>query len=308
MTITLTGTNSFLQREKLQTLTRAFIKENGSDGLERFEGDAIELQRLIESLKARSLFSPRRMVIVSELSANKPAAENIENVIEAADADDITLIISEPKLDKRGSYYKTLKKSTDFHEYLPLDEGGLTKWLQEVASEGEGSISLAEARYLVQRVGSDQLLLSSEVQKLLNYDPQITRVTVDLLTEQAPQSTVFELLDASFSGDVQRALRLYQDQRQQKVEPQAILAMIAWQLHIVAIVKAAGDRSSDLIAKEAALNPYVVRKTSQVTRRLSMSRVKELIHTTLELDVRLKSQSIDADEALKNYLIDLSTG
>src|SRR3546814_19438404 len=64
----------------------------------------------------------------------------------------------------------------------------------------------------------------------------------DLLT---PQSTIFELLDAALSGNTRRALELYEEQRSMKVEPQQIIAMLAWQLHVLAVVKAAGERRSE---------------------------------------------------------------
>jgi DNA polymerase III delta subunit len=46
-----------------------------------------------------------------------------------------------------------------------------------------------------------------------------------------------------------------------------------------------------------------VNKSINIAKRLTVAEIKRLIHTTLELDVALKSQSIDADEALQNLLI-----
>src|SRR4030095_7858004 len=160
-----------------------------------------------------------------------------------------------------------------------------------------------DANYLVERVGVNQQLLSNELAKLIAYDPNISRKTIDLLTDPTPQSSIFDLLDAALAGKTKRALQLYQEQRAMKVEPQQIIAMLAWQLHILALVKTAGDRDSATIAKEAKINPFVVRKSQGIARRLSFNEIKALIHRTLELDIRLKSEQIDADDTLLLYLL-----
>ena len=85
-------------------------------------------------------------------------------------------------------------------------------------------------------------MLANELEKLLTYQPKITRDNIELLTEKTPQSKVFDLLDAAFSGNKKRALELYADQRAQKVEPQAIMAMMAWQLKLLALAKIGGSR------------------------------------------------------------------
>jgi len=129
-----------------------------------------------------------------------------------------------------------------------------------------------------------------------------------MLTDPLPQSTVFELLDAAFAGRTERAFALYEEQRALKVEPQAIIAMLAWQLHVLAVVKAGGSRTPDEIAKEAKLNPFVVRKSQAITRKLTLEYIKELIGDLLSLDMQMKRSSLDADEALQLYLLKLVNG
>jgi DNA polymerase-3 subunit delta len=155
----------------------------------------------------------------------------------------------------------------------------------------------------VERVGSSQQLLGGELEKLILYNPQITRETIELLTDATPQSTIFQLLEAAFAGNTKQALQLYSEQRALNVEPAQIIAMLAWQLHVLAIIKTAGDRSPDTIAKEARLNPFVVKKSQNIARKLSLPELKELIGDLLRIDVQSKRTSIDADEALQHYLL-----
>jgi DNA polymerase-3 subunit delta len=210
------------------------------------------------------------------------------------------VIIHEPKLDKRSVYYKYLKKNTDYQEFNELDEYGLSKWLT-----GQADISQSDAKYLVDRVGPNQQLLSNEIAKLVAYSPKVTKQTIDLLTEPTPQSTIFQLLDSAFSGNHKQMLKLYQEQRASKVEPQQIIAMLAWQRHILAIVKTAGDRTDSAIAADAKINPFVVRKSQQITRNLSTHKLKDLVHKLTQLDLQLKTTAIDADDGVQAFLLSI---
>jgi len=84
------------------------------------------------------------------------------------------------------------------------------------------------------------------------------------------------------------------------------MAMLAWQLHVLAVVKAGGTRTVDEIAKESKLNPFVIRKSQGITRKLTLEHIKQLIAGLLTLDMQLKRTSLDADEALQLYLLKLS--
>lgn len=305
MTITLTGANSFLLKSELDHLTHAFSAEHGDLALEKLDGEEAPYDRITESIQSLPFLAIKKMVVLKTPGFNKQFAENIEDLL-AGVPETTELIIVEPKLDKRLSYYKILKKKTDFREYQELDIAGLANWLAKTAQNRGGQLKLADARYLVERAGANQQLLSNELNKLLSYRTAVTKETIDLLTDQTPQSTIFELLDAAFAGNAQRALALYGEQRALKVEPQQILAMIAWQLHVVAVIKTAGQRSSDEVARDAKISPFVVRKSQSIARKLTLAELKQLVSNALRLDVRLKSESIDADEALQHFLLALS--
>jgi DNA polymerase-3 subunit delta len=304
MITVLTGTNHFLLQAKLQAMVRDFVAQHGDMALDRLDGEEASLERIREAIDSLPFLASRKLVVLKTPGANRQFVEQAETIL--ADVSDTTdVVLVEPKLDKRLVYYKFLKKKTDFQEYNELDEMGLGRWLVTVAQETGGSLTQSDARYLVERVGANQQLLSGEIDKLLSYAPKITRANIDLLTEPTPQSTIFDLVDAAMSGRVKRALELYAEQRSLKVEPQQIIAMLGWQLHVLCVVKAAGGRDPVEVAREAKLNPFVVRKTQSLARNLSLPQLKHLVHDVLQLDIKLKTQSIDADEALQNLILSL---
>jgi len=306
MITTLTGSNDFGRTQELQRLADAFITEHTDMAVERFDGEEIPMERMRESLQSLPFLTARKLVILREPGKQKTFADNVADIL-GGTADTTDVIIVEPKLDKRLSYYKNLKKLTDFQEYIDLDASGLARWAMQYVTQKQGKLSQADARLLIDRVGANQQMLQSELDKLLAYDTQISKDTIELLTERLPQSTVFELLDAAFAQKTEQAMALYREQRALKVEPQAILAMLAWQLHILVIVKAGAPRPADEIAKLAKLNPYVVRKSQTLVRQLGLEQLKNLVARLLEIDKRLKRAPIDADEATQLFILQLAS-
>ncbi|HSW37600.1 MAG TPA: DNA polymerase III subunit delta [Candidatus Saccharimonadales bacterium] len=305
MITTLTGENAFGLKNELDKLVTGFVAEHGDLALERVDGAEADFARIQEAITSLPFLASKKMVVLRTPGANKQFAESAEKLLaEASDAIDIVIV--EPKLDKRLSYYKFLKSKTDFRSFPALDQNGLAQWLVRSAKDRGGSISSGDARYLVERVGPNQLMLGHELDKLLIYEPKISRENIDLLSEAAPQSTIFQLLEAGFDGNSRRAMELYDEQRALKVEAPQIIAMLAWQLHVLAIIKTGGDRSPDQIAQEAKLNPFVVRKSQNIARLLSLAELKKLIAELLKIDVRSKRENIDPDEALKHYLLSLA--
>jgi len=294
-----------LRQQALKQLVDGFVAKHTDMGLERLDGEETTFERMHEAAQSLPFLAPRKLVVLRTPGANKEFAEHFEQFMtDIAETNDVVLV--EPKLDKRLSYYKQLKKLTDFREFAVLDAGGLARYLADYAKQQGGSLGTADARLLIDRIGANQLTLQHELDKLLTYDPKVTRASIELLTERTPQGSIFELLDAAFAGNAQRAMRLYNEQRDLRVEPQQILAMLVWQLYILAIAKAAGSRGADVVAREAKLSPFTVRKSQDLARRIAGPRLKRLITELRTFDVRLKSEAINADEVVRYYLLVLA--
>ena len=305
MITTLTGSNHYLIKAELDRLVADFVAEHTDFGLQRFDGEEAEYDQIREALESLPFLASKKLVVLRNPGANKEFTEKCEKLLSGL-PDTTDVIIHEPKPDKRSAYYKYLKKHTEYKELAEPDEQSLIKWLTEQARAKNGELSTSDARYLIDRLGLNQQLLSNEIAKLLTYSPKVTRETIDLLTEPTPQSTVFQLLDAAFAGNSKRALAIYQEQRAGKAEPIAIIGMLAWQLHILAVVVTAGQRSDSEIAQKAKINPYVLRKSRQIAKNLTLPKIRQLISQLLELDINLKTTAIDPDDAMQDYLLKIS--
>lgn len=304
MIITLTGDNRHDLRTTLQDIVRAYEADKGSLAVERFDAEEADLEHILHAVEATSLFSPEKLVVIENYEANKALIEQTEQLL-AAVPETVTLVIVIHKLDKRASYGKLLKKETDFRELKILSLPETTQWLINQASTRGGTLSRSVAQYLIDTVGADQSRLANELDKLILFSPNISKETIDSLCERQATSTVFELLDAGFRGQQQKAIKLYEEQRRLQVEPLAIIGMIGWQLHILALVKAAGSTPAATIAKDAGVHPFVVQKSAALAKEMPRSKLRELVHHAVELEVTIKSRNLNADDAVKHFLLSL---
>jgi DNA polymerase-3 subunit delta len=112
-------------------------------------------------------------------------------------------------------------------------------------------------------------------------------------------------MDAAVGGTKKRALERYAEQRAQKVEPQAIMAMIAWQLELIALAHLGKAKAANQIARDAGVSPYPVQKAQRLAAKLDRGKLTEMINTAAEFDYKSKTVTFDLDEALKTYIVTL---
>lgn len=304
MITTLSGPNGYMLGRALENKLSDFKDDYGDLAIEQIDGLDNDYQTIIDSLLNLPFLTTSKLVILRTPSANKQFSEGIDKILsDIPETNDVVIV--EPSIDKRSKYYKLLKQATDYKSFEELDVSGLTRWIIELVHEKGGQITPIEASYLVELLGINQLRISNEITKLLSYKPQITKETIDKLVEPIPQTTIFQLLDAAFAGKREETLKIYEDQRRQKVEPQQIIAMLTWQLNSLALIKAAEGLPPAQISLKTKLSPFVVSKNLTITRKLSMGQIKALISELLELDLRLKSQSVDPDDTLIQFLLSI---
>ena len=292
-------------QKELVKLSKEFIDKFGELSLIKIDCEDTEYNQIIEEIQGVSMFTPQKMVVLKSPSKNKQLSEEIESLVENT-PQSTQLIVVEPVIDKRSKVYKTLKARTDYKEFSELNGFLLVDWLAQTAKSHGANITKNNAQHLIERVGTNQNLLENEIEKLSDYNQEISKDSIDLLTEATPDGTVFNLLDAALKGQTKKAFEIYNQQRAQKVDPSKILSMLAWQLHILAIIKTAGDRSDSDIAKEAKINPFVVQKSRQNTKDIDITRLKKLINELAEIDYKIKNSKINADQAVQNYLLALN--
>lgn len=298
MIITLTGKNEFMVKSELTKIIDDFVNEYGEMAVERLDAEDVEYDFLIDAVSSAPFLVEKKLTVLAQPSLLPEITDNFDNLVDRM-ADTTTLVFYEPKLDKRKPLAKLLKTKTDYREFSELKEYDLSSWIIKTASDLGGKISKSDAAYLIDQIGSNQNLLKREVEKLVNYSLLVTRGNIDKICEPVPKQTVFNLIDMAFSGNTKRALEIYTELRQSRIDTTVIIAMLTWQLHVLAILKTAGDKDLSDIAKESGISPYSLQKSRKIAAKMPNDKLLNLISDLSTIDVRSKSTADDTDGALK---------
>ncbi|HSE29039.1 MAG TPA: DNA polymerase III subunit delta [Candidatus Saccharimonadales bacterium] len=291
MTITLTGENDFAISKAEQQLILSFVQKHGRHGLEKVDGETFDHREFSGLLQGVSLFAPAKLVIIKDLAKNKAAWEALPEWLDVV-PEETTLVIIEPAPDKRTKTYKQLKSKSDFKEFNFVEGSSLIAWSQDFAKNIGGDLGRLEAQNLINRAGLDQWRLSSEIEKLVNYNPKIDLKNIELLVEPSADGNAFELLDAAMSSNKIKVQSMI-NQLKTEEDPYRFFGLLASQVHALAVVSISGGKSADLIAKEAGLHPFVVRKSQSLALKLGADKIKNVAAQVAQCDRRLKSTGAD---------------
>jgi DNA polymerase-3 subunit delta len=305
MIYVITGKNDFLRTESLKQKISDFSKKHGELSIEKISSDKADYKSIISAISSLPFLVDRKMIILEEPGQIKEFAEAIDEVFDLV-SDNIDVLIYEPRIDKRSSYYKSLKKIKNFTEYSELRPNEISRWAEQYVKQNDGKISSANAFKIVDRVGSNQMLIKNEIDKLLLYGQEISSDTIEGMTDQIPRSTIFQLLDNSLRGNKRAVIEIYEQQKKLKVEAMQIMSLLIWQLHILAIIKTSQSTSINEIVSLTGLSPFSVENGLKLLRQINFAQLSSIIDRTLELDIKMKTVAINPDESLMVLLLTIN--
>ena len=285
----LTGENWYARDEAL----RAIVAASGAESVERPDPASVTPAELRDMLTTQSLFSTARCVVLAGFADVKPLWEALESVVEHV-LDDITLVMNEPKPDKRTRTYKALQKIAsvqDFPLWTPRDTHRASEWLLVEAKRRGVSLKTRHATQLIERAGVDQGRLAAALEKL-ELAGEITPERIEALVESRPSENVFGLLETALRGDGQAVHAMLHTLRQTE-DPYRVFGLLSTQLlQLAALVYGRGTPVPD-IAKDLGVAPFVLSRLQPHATRLSGSQAGQLLAAAGQADMKMKSVAID---------------
>jgi DNA polymerase-3 subunit delta len=283
------GPNTYALRLKLREMTQTYIQKAGSDfGLERIDGQTTTAEKLRAALESSPFLANSRLVIVDSLGKNKTVAPKIESILgHVASTTVVVFVETEP--DARTIYFKQLLKLAKPAVFEQLPPPKLTAWAKTEIAKAGGEIDRSALTILLEMTNGDQWRLSEEIQKLVNFDKNISRQTVELLVEHGLDQSVFDLVDAMTSGRGGDALGIFRKLLAAKEDEFKILGMIQWQVRNLLLAKASGQISSAELAKAAGMSPYVASRMQTSARRYDIEALKLAFKTAVDTEEAIKT-------------------
>jgi len=276
------------------------------DGTQNTTVDISELDNLdtlSDKLNGGSLFGEEVVVVVRYLDEVKGLQASflklIENLPETAE-----LIIYLPGVKPSSALAKKLADvaNANFVESR-LSEIELVKWVVNEAKNRGATINTSAARELIEWSGESQTMLSNEIDKLVAFNKQISKPTIHEVATPAPSSTIFQMLDAMMQGDSGRAIKHLNDLKAQQYDSGYVMGMISWQANAMNVAMIArNSKTNTNVAKDSGISPFVLRKATNIIKKLSKTDLIGLNEYILDADYKLKNVLVDEEHLILNLI------
>ncbi|MBQ7688711.1 MAG: DNA polymerase III subunit delta [Clostridia bacterium] len=176
------------------------------------------------------------------------------------------------------------------------------------------TLSPDEAEYLIDRAGEDTMTLRSELDKVCAYaeGQAVTKEMIDRTVIKTVEASVFEVSEALFAGNADRAFETATELLRQKTSLQAILGALSGAYVNIYRLKTAREagKTADDFAESFGYNKktyaYAFRKISAFAKKSSMEQITKSLDILLDADVKSKSSVVNAGTLLTEVLSSLA--
>jgi len=307
MIIFLYGQDGYRLNQKLKEIIEQYKKIHKSGlNLKFLDVRTLSFQDFKDSFQQTSMFKEKKLIILKGIFSNKDFKEELlQNIEKFIDSDDIVLISERNKILVTDRLFKVLKKKASVQEFKPLEGQSLDNWIKKEIESYGLKINPEALRYIIDFVGNDLWQLSNEVKKLVNYRGKDSGLTIEkqdiaLLVKPKIESDIFKTINFLASKNKKKAFSLLKKHLAKGDNPLYLLSMISFQFKNLLIIRELIEQNKPyyLIAKEAKLHPYVVKKSYALAQRFDMPELKKIYQQIFEADLDIKTGKLDPETAL----------
>lgn len=318
MIIFLHGTDEFLVGRRKRALMEAFLKKY--PGADSFVVD-FEDQRTLPDIKRAlalcqgGLFAPEKLMVFLHPFSLEEAGEKqllsfLKEEYPTLSPETILLFVHPGKIKKTHPVTKKLLSLLDKEEqYDALTGKALENFVTKELTLFNGAVQFRrEALELFLTLTAPHTArMVSELEKLATFREAgfIEKEDVALLLQAPEESAIFQALDALGRGERKKATLLFRQEAGEGEGVYAVLAMCAWQVRRLLLVRATFDqgirRASD-IAVATKLPPFTVQKALAVIEHFPLPRIKQGITLLSDIDTALKQGKADPGASLDLFV------
>lgn len=300
----LTGEERYILDTTIQHLKKAMPDVDEST-VNYFDLSETPVEFVIDEADTLPFLQERKLIIASNatfLRAQEKGKEKIEHNLSRLESwlqtpsptAVVVFLAPYEKLDARKKITKLMTKQTTVIEAKRLEGTDLLTWVQHEAKSNGIEMERERAQQLVDLVGDDLLLLSSELLKIATYlggQGVVTEKILQLLVPRTPETDVFRLTDAYVNGKVSESISIYHDLLRNGEEPIMLTSLIASQIRLMIQVNSLQKKGyqQQQIAKTIGVHPYRVKLMMGKSRHTSPERLLQILDRLAMIDYQLKS-------------------
>ncbi len=298
------GTDGFKKEAAIEAAVKSWLGDRASDPYARtnvFAGDAQTdesiSQKVFQLCESTSMFADKNVVVLWNFDKLKSSEqEDIFEYVKNPNPE-TALFIEAEKLDGRKGMGKYLSKEKLIEKFDQLYDDKIPPWIVQQAKEAHGkNITMPDARYLWELVGSDLSVVNRELEKLTLYIKDRDSITAEDIYETVAsqrEATVFELQSAFGNRDANKAILVLKSLLENGQHPILITNMLYKHYTTLLLTEhyLKHKMAPDAIAKEVGMNPYIFKKINNIplqAQKRPAAVVKRLLIRLAEIEWKLK--------------------
>jgi DNA polymerase-3 subunit delta len=299
------GYDDYIARSYLKLLRDAAVSELPVLNDKVYEQKGAEVQDILNELWTLPILSHHRFILISEKALTEELKKAIIGYLDNPNPQSV-LVLYLSQVDKRTSFYKAFSKVDSAIEFEKLPYSDLSKWIVSTLAKKNIRIDDDALRYFTQTADYnareseiDLGYFVSEIDKILSYDPNLTKLTVATLRKTLSSNVnedIFALSDNILSGNLDRVNAVMAKLAFNKVAPQRIISEITRVMRLLCVIHSESlslGTPQEQIAKKYGYHPYVVKKTLALKDKFSVAQGKEALKACLNADMQIKFGVMD---------------
>lgn len=319
MILFLYGENNFASSEKLAQIKKKYIDASlGDTNLFSidFKYEKMDFKEFTRISSAEPFLAKKRLIVIKNLlkSGNKKLQEKIVDFLPQIPKTSVLVFYEDSLPDKRLKIFKTLNKPKISQEFRKLGQMEMQNWIKtRLEKDIINRISKNDYKFienkLLQNI-DDVYLAKNNIDKinlyLINKKDSFDRDDLEKLINTKTNTGIFDFIDSVAKKDTKSATKYLNNLFEQGENEFYILTMMIFQFRNLLVVKDLLDEYSGSnnyqvsreIAKKAKINPYVVGKMLELSRRYSLKNVKNIYKLLLKTDIDMKTGKCSARLAM----------
>ncbi len=308
------GEEEYLKEYYLKELKNSIIDENFKDfNYYIFNNKNIDINEVQDSLEAYPVMAERKLIIIKDSGIFKLTKAKIDNFwIESIKNIPayVCLVFYENEIDKRNVLFKNIKQYGTTIEFSKPKTTEIAKWVNNIIITNAKQISNNNINYILEICDNDMISLKNEIDKLLDFCKDkdiIEKADIEKICTVSVESKVFQMIDCLMEKDFNATFRLLNDMKTLKEPIIKISYLIAMNFSKILKLKLylqEGTMRSELASK-VSIPPFTVNKYIKQAEKFSIKQLKDILNKCLEMDLKLKSTSIDDWIILEKFIMDL---
>jgi DNA polymerase-3 subunit delta len=311
------GEDDFSRNEELTEL-----KKEAEANMIVLEGQKLSPNKLITTCDTIPFLAPKRLVIVEWLlsrfeSKDKRRGSRYPELGEWQALQEYiprmppstVLALVDGKISRDNPLLKELRLKAKVREFPLLKGTELHNWvLSRVKKRGE-NISPEALQVLINFVGGNLWILSSEIDKLCLYaqGQRIEKQDVQLLVSYAREANIFALIDAIIQKRIVAASQILHHLLDESAAAPYLLFMLTRQFRLLIRAKelATQQLSDAELATNLGLSERLLPRVIEQAEGYSLSQLNKIYHQLLNTDIAIKTGKMKGELALDLLVIEL---